>query len=81
VNRPVGGSSSNIATARRIAGATHGVVWQNIWLAFAVKAVVLALGAGGLATLWAAVFANVGVAPLATSHTVRVQRMDFTTKP
>lgn len=72
---------SKIATARRIAGATHTVVWQNIWLAFAVKAVVLALGAGGLATMWEAVFADVGVALLAILNAVRIQRMDFTSKP
>ena len=68
---------SKIATARRIAVATHTVVWQNIWLAFAVKAVVLALGAGGLATMWEAVFADVGVALLAILNAVRIQRMDF----
>jgi Zn2+/Cd2+-exporting ATPase len=69
---------SKIATARRIARATHRVVWQNIWLAFAVKAVVLALGAGGLATMWEAVFADVGVALLAILNAVRIQRMDYT---
>ncbi|AWM32360.1 heavy metal translocating P-type ATPase [Hymenobacter nivis] len=72
---------SKIATARRIAVATHTVVWQNIWLAFAVKAVVLVLGAGGLATMWEAVFADVGVALLAILNAVRIQRMDFTSKP
>jgi Cd2+/Zn2+-exporting ATPase len=41
------------------------VVTQNIVLAFGVKAIVLVLGAGGLATLWEAVFADVGVALLA----------------
>ena len=70
---------SKIATARRIARATHRVVWQNIWLAFLVKAVVLALGAGGLATMWEAVFADVGVALLAILNAVRIQRMDFRT--
>ena len=68
---------SKIATARRIAVATHRVVWQNIWLAFAVKAVVLVLGAGGLATMWEAVFADVGVALLAILNAVRIQRMNF----
>ena len=68
---------SKIATARRIARATHRIVWQNIWLAFAVKVVVLALGAGGLATMWEAVFADVGVALLAILNAVRIQRMDF----
>ncbi|MGI4742675.1 MAG: heavy metal translocating P-type ATPase [Janthinobacterium lividum] len=72
---------SKIGTARRIARATHTIVWQNIWLAFAVKAVVLALGAGGLATMWEAVFADVGVALLAILNAVRIQRMDFTSKP
>lgn len=72
---------SKIATARRIAVATHTVVWQNIWLAFAVKAVVLVLGAGGLATMWEAVFADVGVALLAILNAVRIQRMNFTSKP
>ncbi len=68
---------SKIATARRIARATHTIVWQNIWLAFLVKGIVLALGAGGLATMWEAVFADVGVALLAILNAVRIQRMDF----
>ncbi|MCA8833288.1 heavy metal translocating P-type ATPase [Hymenobacter pini] len=68
---------SKIATARRIARATHTVVWQNIWLAFIVKGIVLALGAGGLATMWEAVFADVGVALLAILNAVRIQRMKF----
>jgi Cd2+/Zn2+-exporting ATPase len=46
-----------------------------------VKAVVLALGAGGLATMWEAVFADVGMALLAILNAVRIQRMDFTSKP
>ena len=46
-------------------------------LAFAVKALVLALGAGGLATMWEAVFADVGVALLAILNAVRIQRMKF----
>jgi Cd2+/Zn2+-exporting ATPase len=68
---------SKIATARRIARATHNVVWQNIWLAFIVKGIVLALGAGGVATMWEAVFADVGVALLAILNAVRIQRMKF----
>jgi len=66
-----------IATARRIAVATHTVVGQNIWLASAIKAVVLALGAGDRATMWEAVFADVGGALLATPNAVRIQRMKF----
>ena len=68
---------SKVATARRIARATHRVVWQNIWLAGLVKGIVLALGAGGLATMWEAVFADVGVSLLAILNAVRIQRMDF----
>ena len=71
---------SKIATARRISRATHTVVWQNIWLAFIVKGIVLVLGAGGRATMWEAVFADVGVALLAILNAMRIQRMDFTSK-
>lgn len=56
---------------------TKRIVWQNITLAFAVKAIVLILGAGGLATMWEAVFADVGVALLAILNAVRIQRMKF----
>ena len=42
-----------------------------------MKALVLALGAGGLATMWEAVFADVGVALLAILNAVRIQRMKF----
>ena len=68
---------SKVATAIRISRATRQVVWQNIGLAFGVKLVVLALGAGGLATMWEAVFADVGVALLAILNAVKVQRMNF----
>jgi Cd2+/Zn2+-exporting ATPase len=68
---------SKIATAISIGRATRGVVLQNIALAFGVKAIVLILGAGGLATMWEAVFADVGVALLAILNAVRIQRMNF----
>ncbi|MEE1943562.1 heavy metal translocating P-type ATPase [Pedobacter sp. KR3-3] len=68
---------SRIVTAIKIGKATKRVVYQNIGLAFAVKAVVLVLGAGGLATMWEAVFADVGVAFLAILNAVRIQRMKF----
>ena len=68
---------SKLVTAIAIGKATKRIVWQNIILAFGVKAVVLALGAGGLATLWEAVFADVGVALLAILNAVRVQRGRF----
>ncbi len=68
---------SKIPMAINIGKQTKKIVWQNIILAFAVKAVVLVLGAGGLATMWEAVFADVGVAMLAILNAVRIQRMKF----
>ncbi|OQP58956.1 cadmium/zinc/cobalt-transporting ATPase [Niastella vici] len=68
---------SKIATAISIGKATNRIVWQNIGLAFGVKLIVLILGAGGLATMWEAVFADVGVAMLAILNAVRIQRMKF----
>ncbi len=68
---------SKIATAISIGKATKQIVWQNIVLAFSVKAIVLALGAGGLATMWEAVFADVGVALLAILNSGRIQKMKF----
>lgn len=68
---------SRIPMAISIGKATNRVVWQNIGLAFGVKVVVLILGAGGLATLWEAVFADVGVALLAILNAVRIQKMKF----
>ncbi len=66
-----------IFTAINIGKQTKKIVWQNIGLAFTVKAIVLVLGAGGLATMWEAVFADVGVALLAILNAMRIQRMKF----
>ncbi len=63
---------SKIAAAIRIARYTKAIVWQNIILAFSIKLIVLALGAGGIATMWEAVFADVGVALLAILNSMRV---------
>ena len=68
---------TKIFTAINIGKKTKQIVYQNIGLAFAVKAIVLVLGAGGLATMWEAVFADVGVALLAILIAVRIQRMKF----
>ncbi len=68
---------SKIVTAIKIGRSTRHIVWQNIGLAFGVKAVVLILGAGGLATMWEAVFADVGVALLAILNAVRLQKMNW----
>lgn len=70
--------TSKILTAMKIGRATKSIVIQNITLAFAVKVIVLILGAGGLATMWEAVFADVGVAMLAILNAMRIQRMKFT---
>jgi Cd2+/Zn2+-exporting ATPase len=68
---------SKIPMAINIGKQTKKIVWQNIILAFVVKAIVLILGAGGLATMWEAVFADVGVALLAILNAVRIQRKKF----
>ena len=63
---------SKIVTAMKIAKKTKIIVWQNIILAFAVKLIVLILGLFGDATMWEAVFADVGVALLAVLNATRV---------
>ena len=68
---------SKIVTAVKIGRATRQIVWQNITLSLIVKAIVLLLGAGGIATMWEAVFADVGVALLAILNAVRVQNLKF----
>ena len=65
---------SKIVTAIKIAKKTKEIVWQNITIAFAVKIVVMALGLFGDATMWEAVFADVGVALLAVLNATRVLR-------
>lgn len=66
---------SRIVSAIKAGRITRNIVWQNIILAMVVKAIVLVLGAGGVATLWEAVIADVGVALLAIVNAVRIQRM------
>ncbi|NID12877.1 heavy metal translocating P-type ATPase [Fibrivirga algicola] len=68
---------AKIAIAVEIGRATRRIVWQNITLSLVVKGIVLVLGAGGLATMWEAVFADVGVAMLAILNAVRVQHLTF----
>jgi len=63
---------SKLVSAIKIAKRTKRIVLQNIIFAFGVKAIVLALGAGGLATMWEAVFADVGVALIAVFNAMRV---------
>lgn len=68
---------SKIARAIQIGRSTRRIVWQNIALAFGVKIIVLILGAGGIATMWEAVFADVGVALLAILNAIRLQKMKW----
>ena len=63
-----------LAMAIRIGKETRRIIWQNITLAFGVKLIVLVLGAGGIATMWEAVFADVGVALLAILNAIRIQK-------
>lgn len=65
---------SKLITAVKIGKLTRNIVWQNIVLALGIKILILALGVDGIATLWEAVFADVGVALLAILNAVRLQR-------
>lgn len=65
---------SKLLTALQVSHLTRNVVVQNIALAMGVKGIVLLLGGFGMATLWEAVFADVGVALLAILNAVRLQR-------
>ena len=69
---------SKIAIAIKISNSTTQIIWQNIGLALSIKILVLILGAFGMATLWEAVIADVGVALLAILNAVRLQRMSWT---
>lgn len=66
---------SKVADAVKVGKLTRRIIWQNVSLAFGVKLLVLVLGAGGIATLWEAVFADVGVALLAIMNAIRIQKM------
>ena len=66
---------SKVVEAIKVGKLTRRIIWQNVSLAFGVKLLVLILGAGGIATLWEAVFADVGVALLAIMNAVRIQKM------
>ena len=62
-----------VVTALKIGRFTRSIVWQNITLAMGVKLLVLTFGAFGVANLWEAVIADVGVAFLAILNAVRIQ--------
>ena len=67
-------SPIKVAEAIQIARRTKAIVWQNIIMAMIIKAAVIVLGIFGLATMWEAVFADVGVALLAIANSTRVSR-------
>ena len=63
---------SKVVEAMQVAHKTHAIVWQNILFALAIKGIFIALGVFGLATMWEAVFADVGVALAAIFNATRV---------
>ncbi|MBD2525145.1 heavy metal translocating P-type ATPase [Nostoc sp. FACHB-133] len=65
---------SKVAEAIQIARRTRKIVWQNIGFALAIKAVFIGLGILGIATMWEAVFADVGVALLAILNATRAMK-------
>ena len=67
---------SNISRAIRLARRTMRIVWQNIVFALGVKFVVLVLAAVGIANMWLAVFADVGVAILAILNAMRCMNVN-----
>jgi len=67
---------SKILTGKKIARKTRRIVTQNIVIAIGVKLVVLGLGAAGMATMWQAVFADVGVSLIAILNSIRTLRVE-----
>lgn len=65
---------SKLVTAIKLARKTRNIVWQNIIFAMTVKGIILLLGAGGIATMWEAVFGDVGVALIAIINAMRVYK-------
>ncbi|KYH35000.1 cadmium, zinc and cobalt-transporting ATPase [Clostridium tepidiprofundi DSM 19306] len=67
---------SKLPIAIKIAKRTRRIIWQNIIFALGVKGVVLLLGACGIATMWEAVFADVGVALIAVLNSIRAMKVN-----
>ena len=63
---------SKLVDAVEIANSTKRIVWQNIAMALGIKGLVLLLGASGMAAMWEAVFADVGVAVLSVLNAMRI---------
>ncbi|CAB1250191.1 Cadmium-transporting ATPase [Clostridiaceae bacterium BL-3] len=62
---------SKVASAIRIARRTQGIVYQNVVFALGIKAIFLVLGALGIASMWEAVFGDMGVALIAIFNSIR----------
>ena len=65
-------SPEKMAEAVKIAKNTRKIVWQNIGLVFVIKGVFIVMGAMGLASMWEAVFADMGTALLAVFNSTRI---------
>lgn len=65
---------SKLIEALKVAKKTRNIVIQNIVFALGVKAIIMILGAGGVATMWEAVFADVGVTVIAVFNSLRVMK-------
>jgi Cd2+/Zn2+-exporting ATPase len=65
-------SPSKVAVAIEVAGKTRKIVWQNILFALGVKAAFIVLGILGVATMWEAVFGDMGVALIAVANSMRI---------
>ena len=65
---------SKIAQGIKISKKTYKIVWQNIIFALGIKIIVMILGATGLASMWEAVFADVGVALIAVLNAMRIMK-------
>lgn len=67
-------SPSKVATAIDVAKTTRTIVWQNIYFAMGVKLIFIILGVFGVATMWEAVFGDMGVALIAVFNAIRILR-------
>ena len=65
---------SKIAQGIKISKKTYKIVWQNIIFALGIKIIVMVLGATGIASMWDAVFADVGVALIAVLNAMRIMK-------
>ena len=65
---------SKIAEGIKISKKTYKIVWQNIIFALGIKVIVMILGAAGMASMWEAVFADVGVALIAVLNAMRIMK-------